>query len=190
MNKKLQVFKYLTFDLLSAILSWGLLYLYRKQNIELSSIQNFKTILSDPKLYLGLIFVPTFWICLYIITGTYNKIYRKSRLKELSQTMLQTLLGTIIIFFILILDDVVFSYKNYYKSFLFLLITHFTITASFRIILSTITARKIQKEIIGFNTLIIGCNGNAISIYKEIKNQPVSSGNKFIGFVQVTNNNE
>jgi exopolysaccharide biosynthesis polyprenyl glycosylphosphotransferase len=37
----------------------------------------------------------------------------------------------------------------------------------------------------GFNTIIVGSNGNAVAIYKEIENQEKSSGNRFIGFVNV-----
>lgn len=185
MNKRIQVFKYLVLDVVAAMLSWGMLYLYRKQAIELLIINDFKSILSDPKLYLGLIFVPFFWIFLYVITGTYSKIYRKSRLRELGQTLMQSLIGCLFIFFFLILDDVVISYKNYYSSFVFLFTVHFFITFAFRFILSTITASKIQKKLIGFNTLIVGSNGNATSIYREIENQEISAGNRFVGFVYV-----
>lgn len=185
MNKRIQVIKYLAFDVIAALISWGMLYLYRKQTIEPFIFNNLKSIFSDPKLYLGLILVPFFWIFLYSITGTYNKIFRKSRLRELGQTLMQSLIGCLFIFFFLILDDVVITYKNYYNSFIFLFSIHFFITFLFRFILSTITAHKIQKRLIGFNTLIVGSNGNATSIYNEIENQEISAGNRFIGFVYV-----
>ncbi len=185
MNKKMQVFKYVLFDVIAAVISWGLLYLYRKSIIENTIVDNFKIIFYDIKLYLGLVIVPVFWVGLYAISGTYRKIFRKSRLRELGQTLLQTLIGCLIIFFVLILDDVVNSYKNYYSSFVFLFTVHFSITFLFRFIITTTTARKIQQGKIGFNTLIIGSNGNAVDIYKEIKNQEISSGNKFVGFVYV-----
>jgi exopolysaccharide biosynthesis polyprenyl glycosylphosphotransferase len=37
----------------------------------------------------------------------------------------------------------------------------------------------------GFNTIIVGSNGNAVAIYNEIENQEKSSGNHFVGFVNV-----
>lgn len=37
----------------------------------------------------------------------------------------------------------------------------------------------------GFNTIIVGSNGNAVAIYNEIENQEKSSGNRFVGFVNV-----
>ncbi len=52
-------------------------------------------------------------------------------------------------------------------------------------ILTTISVKKIHSKKLGFNTVIVGSNGNAISIYNEIENQEKSSGNKFMGFVNV-----
>ena len=89
------------------------------------------------------------------------------------------------IFFALILDDQIATYRSYYQSFLTLFGLHFFFTYTFRLILTTITVRKIHKKIIGFNTIIVGSNGNAISIFNDIESQEKSSGNKFIGFVNV-----
>lgn len=142
-------------------------------------------IYSDANYLLGVITIPTFWLILYIMVGTYRRIYRKSRLKELGQTLLITLIGVIIIFFALILDDFIISYKTYYQSFLVLFALHFGFTYSFRLTLTTITAHRIQNRLIGFRTILVGSNGNAISIYHEIENQEKSSGNIFVGFINV-----
>jgi exopolysaccharide biosynthesis polyprenyl glycosylphosphotransferase len=119
------------------------------------------------------------------MAGTYRRIYRKSRLKELGQTLTITLIGVIIIFFALILDDIVISYKTYYHSFIVLFSLHFGITYPLRLIITSATARKIHKKIIGFNTIIVGSNGNAVKVFHDVENQERSSGNKFLGFVNV-----
>lgn len=187
MKKKLQVIKYVIADTLAAVIAWGLFFIYRKYSVDHNIFSNFEQIFFDRKLYLGLVVVPVFWLILYIMMGTYRKIYRKSRLKELEQTLMITVIGVLIIFFTLILDDVIVSYKSYYQSFLLLFVLHFSFTFSLRFILSSITAYKIHNKILGFNTLIVGSNGKAISIYNEIENQVKSSGNKFVGFVHVNN---
>jgi exopolysaccharide biosynthesis polyprenyl glycosylphosphotransferase len=48
-----------------------------------------------------------------------------------------------------------------------------------------VTVRKIHRKEIGFNTVIVGSNGNALKIYKEIEEQKLSSGNIFVGFASV-----
>ncbi|MCF8296821.1 MAG: sugar transferase [Saprospiraceae bacterium] len=189
MNKKLQVIKYLIADLISATIAWGIFFIYRKYAVDPNIINNLNEIFSDNKLYLGLSIIPSLWILLYFLTGTYNKIFRKSRLKELGQTLIISIIGVTVIFFSLILDDIVVSYKGYYQSVLVLFLSHFTITFLFRFILSSRTAYLIHNKIIGFNTIIIGSNGKATAIYNEIESQFKSSGNKFVGFVHVNNGN-
>lgn len=185
MNKSLQVFKYVFFDVLSAAIAWSLFFFFRKYSFDVYTFKELELIFHDPNFYIGVAVVPLFWLILYTLVGTYRKIYRKSRLRELGQTFLITLIGVTFIFFVLILDDQIATYHSYYQSFLTLLGLQFFITYFFRLILTTITVRKIHKKIIGFNTVIVGSNGNAISIYNDIEAQETSSGNKFIGFVNV-----
>lgn len=185
MNKSLQVFKYVFLDLLSAAIAWSLFFFVRKYSFDVYTFKELELIFQDPNFYIGIVVVPLFWLILYTLVGTYTKIYRKSRLKELGQTFLLTLIGVTFIFFVLILDDQIATYHSYYQSFLTLLGLHFFFTYSFRLILTTITVRKIHKKIIGFNTVIVGSNGNAIAIYNDIEAQETSSGNKFVGFVNV-----
>ena len=183
MNKKIQVLKYLLADILSASIAWSLFFIYRKYTADPAILNHLETIFSDSNYYFGIIIVPLFWLILYILVGTYKDIFRKSRLKELGQTVLFTFIGVIFVFFALILDDLVISYKIYYHSFLVLFLLHFFFTYTFRLILTTITVRKIHNKFIVFNTLLVGSNGNAIDIFLEIEGQRKSSGNNFLGFV-------
>lgn len=187
MNNRNQVIRYIFSDILSAFVAWTLFYTYRKISIDRASFHFKEQIFLDNNLYLGLLIIPLFWLSLYLLTGTYNKIYRKSRLKELGQTLFISIIGVTILFFAILLDDDVKTYQDYYLSFFVLFILHFGITFILRFILSSITAYKIHKKIIGFKTIIVGSDVNSISIYKEIENQEKSSGNKFIGFVHVKN---
>ncbi|NVN94704.1 MAG: sugar transferase [Bacteroidetes bacterium] len=190
MNKKLHVAKYVSADVFSAMLAWGLFFIYRKNKIEPDILRNFDIIINDLNLYKGLLFVPVFWMLLYLMIGTYRKIYRKSRLKELEQTFVISLIGVLIIFFALILDDVIVTYKNYYQSFLVLFSLHFFFTYLFRLIITSQTAYKIHHKILGFSTVIVGSGKNAVKTFQDIENQVESSGNKFIGFVSVNGNEE
>jgi len=183
MNKNLQIAKYVIADYTSAILAWSLFFLYRKHPAFPILSENINQVFNDRNFYLGIIFIPLFWLFLYLMTGTYRKIFRKARMRELGQTMLIIIIGVIFIFFTILLDDEIITYHNYYQSFLMLLGLQFFITYTFRVILTSITAFRIHNKIIGFNTVIVGSNGNAISIYNEIENQEKSSGNIFVGFM-------
>ncbi len=185
MNRHLQVTKYAFFDWLSALLAWMLFYLYRKLNENPQILNHLNEIYDDRKFWFGIIFIPLFWLFLYVMAGAYRRIYRKARLKELGQTIISVLTGVIILFFILILDDQVHGYSDYYESFIVLFILQFVLTYTFRLLLTSQTVRQVHKGKIGFNTIIIGSNGNAKSIYQSIIHQEISSGNKFVGFVNV-----
>ena len=189
MNKKLQAARYVVFDTLSAALAWTLFYVYRKLYIESEKFGLDVPVEFNSKFYLSLIGITIFWILIYYLTGYYLNPYRKSRLKELGQTLFITLFGVILIFFVLLLDDAVVSYKTYYKSLQALFVLHFSLTFLPRFILSSITNNKIHNRVIGFNTVLIGSNENALKLFKEMESQPKSSGNKFIGFVHVDNKN-
>ncbi len=189
MNKSLQVAKYIFFDLIAAAGAWTFFFVFRKTIIEAEKFGTPVDLELGDRFFLGLFIIPVFWLCLYAAGGQYKGIYRKSRLKELGQTILVTLLGVIIIFFVLILDDQIASYKSYYQSFFTLFLVHFAFTYFFRVILTTITVHRVHNRIIGFPTLLVGSNLNALKLYQEVEAQPKSSGNKFVGFVHVDERN-
>jgi len=190
MNKPLQVAKYLFFDFLAAAISWTVFFIYRKAVIEPQRFGIDIPIEFTNRFYLGLFLIPIFWITIYYITGFYKNIYRRSRLIELGQTFSISIAGVIIIFFTLILDDFIHSYKNYYQLFFTLFLLHFGITYFFRLIITTQTIHKIHKRKFGFNTIIIGSNENALKIYKEMNSQIRPAGNLFVGFVGLEDNDD
>lgn len=184
-NVKLQVAKYVFFDGLAAIISYTALYYFRKTVIETNKFGLQPEIIFDSRYVFGIASTTLFWLLVYWITGFYEDVYRRSRLREIMQTINSALFGSIIIFFVLILDDWVESYRDYYQSYFtyFACITFFT--ALFRFIISTRTNRKIQSRNIWFNTLLIGSNEKAVKLYSDLNNQKKSTGNRFIGFVSV-----
>lgn len=190
MNKKLHVLKYVFLDVAAALIAWTLFFIYRKSYVEPLKYGYDITVSFDNNFYIALAVIPVFWLIMYTITGTYKNIYRKSRLREFGQTFLISIIGTLILFFVVILDDEIATYKQYYKSYFTLLSYHFTITALFRFILTTYTGVRIKNRKIGFNTLIIGANQNAVDLYKEIEGQIHSTGNKLVGFTHVNDENE
>jgi exopolysaccharide biosynthesis polyprenyl glycosylphosphotransferase len=185
MNKRLQVIKYIIADVLSAALAWTFFFIFRKYAVDHQIFRHIGDVFTDSKLYLGVLVIPVFWLILYVLIGTYRKIYRKGRLREFGQTVLISFIGVTILFFTLILDDIIISNKTYIEFFFVLLGFHLFFTAAFRVILTSNTAYKIHNKIMGFNTIIVGSNGNAVAIYNEIENQEKSSGNHFVGFVNV-----
>jgi len=189
MNKKVQAIKYIISDFVAAMVAWALFYAYRKYFIESEIYGSVPDWELDTKFYLGITVLPVSWVLVYAFTGTYSNIFRKSRLKEFGQTLSISVIGVLIIFFALLLDDTIVSYKSYYSIFFALLGLHFGITATLRFILTSITGHKIKTRKIGFNTLLVGSNQKALKLYNELQTSRESQGNIFIGFIHVDQNN-
>ena len=185
MNRRLQVTKYLIADLASSALAWTLFYLFRKAYLEPMKFGYEVPLELDRNYWIGLLLIPLFWAGLFLVIGGYTDIYRRFRIKELGQTLLISLIGTVVIFFVLLLDDVVASYHYLYRSFLVLLGLHFTLTFIPRILLTSRTVRRVHNREIGFNTILVGGNERAVGIHQEITGMAKSPGNRFVGFVNV-----
>lgn len=182
-NKSTKRVIYILADAFTAILAWTLFYAFRKSKLEPETFGNSFEWQFDNNFYLALFFIPIFWISLYTIAGMYFGIYRRYRLKEISQVSTITIIGVTILFFIFLLDDTIPSYKSYYRSYFTLLYLHFLPTVIARFIITNHTVKQIHKRKIGFNTIYIGGSQVAVDNYKEIdaiKNYP---GYKFLGYV-------
>ena len=143
-----------------------------------------------PSFWIGVAVIPVCWLILHAVTGAYEKVYFKSRLRELGQTFFITLLGVVILFFVVILDDEVVTYKSYYQSFIALFTLQFVLTYIPRLIITTVVISRIRSKRIGYNTLIVGSNDNACAIFKEIEDEVKPSGRRVIGFVSVYDKDE
>ncbi len=177
--RKLLVFLFALMDWLVALASWGLFYYFRKTIIE-----HEKFTYNDSFWY-GLAVIPVLWLMLYTLQGTYVDIRRLYRLKVVTQTIVATIFGSIILFFALLIDDEVNSYKAYYQSLIILAGLHFGMTLVIRLFVVSIVVKRIHKGKSGFRTLLIGGSEKAVTIFNEIKQLPKSGGNQFAGFVNL-----
>ncbi len=184
-NQRKQRILYILFDFLAAMSAWVLFFLYRKIQIEPQVFGTEVPITLGPRFWTGIISLPVAWILLYYFTGFYNNVFRRSRLDDLIRTLLSSLLGVVIVFFLLILDDTILDYTNYYSLFTTLFLLHFTLTLIPRMILTSRMVAKVHKREIGFKTVMIGSNENAVDVYLDIINQKRSNGYDILGFINV-----
>lgn len=192
MNSKKHTIKYIISDLTAAAFAWILFNYFRKSIIESAVYGTNLSLRYSGTLIFSTLVISLFWLGIYYFSGYYYNIYKKSRLQEFSQTLVFSILGNLFLFFVLILDDVISGYKDYYYSFFTLLSLHFILTYLPRSILTSVTIKKIRKGEIGFNTLIIGSNDKALEIFKSYTIKNMWAGYRFIGFVNLNNevNNE
>ncbi|MCA1764178.1 MAG: sugar transferase [Cryomorphaceae bacterium] len=185
MKRQAQVARYIIADLFSSALAWTIFFSYRKLIIEPEKFGYNIPFEFDTKFYSGLLLIPIFWLGMYSLLGMYNNIYRRHRLKELGQVLLASITGVIILFFLVLLDDEIANYQYYYKSLVMLFSLHFILTFILRFSLTTQSVKRIHKRKLGFNTVIIGGNEEALNVYREMENMVPAPGFKFVGYVSV-----
>ena len=190
MNKAAQRVKYIVFDFIAAASAWAAFFAYRKLYIESELAGHEIPLQTDKNFFLGLLLFPVMWVCIYTATGFYRNVFRKSRLRDLAHTFNATLFGVLIIFFVFLLDDSIYSYKAYYYTLTTLFFLHFGLTFLFRYFITTATIKQIRKRKIGFNTLMIGGNEKAITMYEELENAKKSEGYRFKGFIKINGEND
>ncbi|MCL2434613.1 MAG: sugar transferase [Lentimicrobiaceae bacterium] len=186
MDKTRKLFFYVLFDILSAALTWVIFFIYRKYNVDRAVFDHFTaSVLQDSMLYVGLVALPAYWLFLHTFIGAYTNPYRKSRLRELEITLLATFFGTLLFFFVFILDDVVNTPFDYIKYFFILLFLQFFLTYIPRVLITTITINKINSGKVGFKTLVIGSDMIALHVYQNIIKQTPYVEKYIVGYVRV-----
>lgn len=185
MDRKRQTMLYVAADLVATATAWTLFFLFRKAYIEPAKFQQAVPVELDGRYLMGLALVPLFWVLLFTAFGGYSDIFRRFRTKELEQTALVGLIGSILIFFALLLDDAIAAPSYYYYTFGVLFGSNFILLFLFRFVLTSRTVRRVHDRRISFNTLLVGGNERAYTIHQEIEGLPKSPGNRFVGFVSV-----
>lgn len=175
---------YLISDWLAGAASWTVLFVYRKIIFDHADGVAADVIFEDVRYLLGLAFVPLFWLVLHALAGMYAKPMKRHRILELGQVTLTTLVGVLVLFFALLLDDAIVSYRQYYASLSVLLVGHGSLTLLGRMVITTRTVKKIHSGQWSFPTLVIGGNERAVRTIAEMKALKKDPGFDFKGFIQ------
>lgn len=178
MQHRTLVYLLVVMDWLFATLSWMLFYFFRKVGIEKVQFN------VNESFYAGVVIVPLLWVLLFFLQGTYHDVKRLYRIKVFNLTFLASLIGSLIIFFTLLLDDEINGYQQYYRSVILLFVTYFTLTFVPRLIFVSIVVARIHSGKYAFPTLLIGGSDKAVEIFNEIISLPKGI-HRFIGFVNI-----
>ena len=79
-------------DYFSASLAWMMFFFLRKKILG-------QELAIDERFWLGILLIPLGWLILYALVGSYNSIYKKSRLTEFTKTFVCTAIGCFFLFF-------------------------------------------------------------------------------------------
>lgn len=179
--KRIGILTYILTDLLTAMLAWTCFFAYRKYFVEGLGFELYH--LNDSRYFIGVLLLPLCWLSFYALAGTYTDVYRKSRLAETSMTFMHTLIGVLVIFFAVLLDDIISDYKKYYSLIAALFGLHFLFTLIGRLNILTQAKAQIRKKLVAYDTLIVGGGQKAVDTYLDIEKNGVNLGYNFVGYL-------
>ena len=169
MKKSKQAGKYILSDFISASVAWLLFNILRYEVFAIDEgADSLLDYLQYPGVLGGQVVIPLFWLVLYYFSGYYNKPFGKSRLTELFSTFITGLIGTVFVFFALLLDDIPRSIDIYYKLFFGMFGLQFFITYIPRLLITQSGMRKIKNREWAMKVLIIGAGGKAVRIAHDL----------------------
>ena len=165
----------------AAAAAWVVFWVYRHQLLGQRTIGAALAQFGPRDWVFGLLLVPIGWLALYMLSGTYFDLYRKSRLHEVNRTLISCIIGTVIISLAVFADDRA-DHSWFIKMTGRYMLIHTLATLAVRLMMLNAVKRALQQGKAGFRTLIIGGNAKAIDIFQRIEASPVRLGNIFVGF--------
>jgi exopolysaccharide biosynthesis polyprenyl glycosylphosphotransferase len=176
LKKHIHPFWYALADYLAAALAWTAFYFVRKEILG-------QSMWVDKKFWLGVFFIPVGWLMLYALVGSYNSIYKKSRLTEFTKAFICSAIGCTALFFLFLLDDVRNDYSYYYAAFASLFGLHFFITALGRLLVLGVVKRQLRYKYVRFRAAIVGPYEQALRIYREAEKKLEVEGYFGVGYI-------
>ena len=180
-ERKTAAVLYVLGDVTSTVIAWILFSYFRKSAT--AADFSFSLLYTDDIFWWGVLLIPLAWLLWFRFLGSYGDIYRFSRLKVWADSFLHILIGSVLLFFVIILDDTVTENWTYVESFLSLFLTHFVLISIVRMLILTRAAKRLRSGKVSYNTIIVGCGSQARKIYEDIESRKVTLGQKILGYI-------
>ncbi|HEX8460821.1 MAG TPA: sugar transferase [Segetibacter sp.] len=183
--KPFQIYWYVLSDVAASTIAWWVFTYYRRNALH-EAHTGFWEMIGEPFLQASIIVIPVIWTSFYFLTGFYGKsLYRKSALDEFTATFIVSLIGCLLIFFSIILNDHAPYYTYFYSAFFIFFLLHWVLTFAGRAMVLSKIKSDLLKGKIKFNTLLIGHNVNAVKVFKEVQKSYPALGYYFTGYVNI-----
>jgi exopolysaccharide biosynthesis polyprenyl glycosylphosphotransferase len=172
------------FDCIALLGSWYLFYFIR---FEMGIIPS-QSSQGPAELFIPALVISIYWVIVFLFFGMYKKLYLTSRFDEILRVGKVTILGTLVLFFVLFIDNLGWNSENinYAKSYtLTYWLIVFISVAFFRVLVLTFEIIQIKKGKGLHRAVIIGTGETAKNI-RENLDRNKTSGMNVVGFVTET----
>ncbi len=182
--EKIQFKLYLCFDFLSGFAAYAALHMVRKVFVEPQKFGQDVAIKLDTKFWVGAVATSLIFMAISGLSGVYRDLSRKSRIALVFNTFGGVLITSMVLFFSILLDDIVESYNQYYITLGSYSATLLFFSTSFRLVWSTRVRNLIDKKKLTFPTLLIGSGKEAADLLATFTKDR-SKGYDFKGYLSL-----
>lgn len=187
-QRRISIAWYVAGDFLSSSLAWVVFYFLKNNLLKGYSMDLSTVAFSNETFWMGAVCIPAGWIFLYTLSGSYESLYRKSRLNELLNSFIITFLGSTFLLVVIILIEKPINFLYFFNVFLLLWAVNFIFQATVRLFI----LQRIKKQIISgkvwFETLMIGHEKNISTLVAELNRNRIWLGYRFTGYFSSDNN--
>ncbi|MDE6197682.1 MAG: sugar transferase [Muribaculaceae bacterium] len=176
--------EYCLCDLVMVAVGWLCFNVARFYTLPAAAMfESLSSFLTYRQIVLGQLIIPPCMVALYALSGSYNRsntLY-KSRLDEVLNALVVSVIGTVGIFFAVLINDNIPERVTGYELIFMLLCCLFVPTATARLVTVTRNARRIRTGDYVMNTLVVGASPEHALKVSRIMSSEAHSGLKIIG---------
>lgn len=136
-------------------------------------------------LVLGQIFIPLMMMALYYLSGYYNKMFVKSRISELITTFKTAFFGTLVVFFVQLINDLSSDRIHDYMLFFVLFGLLFVLVYIPRVIITSRALKRVREEHLSFPAIMVGF-GSVEGLKEKLVSIQHTTGIRAVAYVDGT----
>lgn len=177
---------YVFVDYVSANTAWFLFNVVRYFTLPYNhNAMSFGSYMSMTTVIVGQICLPLMMVALFAISGYYNKVFFKSRLDDITNSLSVSLIATIIIFFAALFNDTIDDRMGNIEMIAILWMLMGVICLIPRLVVTSLTKSDIQQRKLSFNTVIIGNPQKALALAHDLESKHRAMGHRVMGIVPI-----
>jgi exopolysaccharide biosynthesis polyprenyl glycosylphosphotransferase len=163
-------------DYVAGAAAWASFFFFRKGLLG-------EELTTNATFWLGILLIPLGWVTLFALLGSYHSLYKKSRLAEFTTTVIGSFIGSMVLFFLFVLDDAVPHYSYFYSAFGALFALHFAWLTGGRLWWLLRVKAQLRQRLVRFNAILVGPPEQVAAIYRDTRSQLEDAGFFVVGYV-------
>jgi len=184
-----QRIKYVISDYVMSNLAWFTFNCLRYKMGVVAGYGALSTFLMGKMVLLGQLFFPLLMMAVYVLSGYYNEVCRKSRLQELLTTAGSATVKALAIFFLALINDVIGVRGMDYKLLMLLWLLLFGFVYVGRALITNRASHRIKSRQWVFPALVVGSGSAAAAFVEQLNSMHSSMGYDIRGFVTIPGEN-